>query len=128
DPGARAGDDQRPWHVAARSVARACRRRAAAGGGAEPARTVGAHGYYAIRSWPALFALSDQSALARDLVHADRMERSALCAADRARLVPALGGGVGAHRRDAIGAVRRGAHGGSDQAGLSRDSRASRQT
>src|SRR5487761_1915953 len=32
---------------------------------------------------PALFAFADQSAVARDLVHADRMERGALCAAGR---------------------------------------------
>ena len=38
---------------------------------------------------------------ARDLVHADRLGRGALRAADRARLVPALGGRLGAHRRDA---------------------------
>jgi SAM-dependent methyltransferase len=76
------------------------------------------------RPWPALFAQSDQSASARDLVHADRMERSFVCAADRTRLVPALGGGVGAHGRDAIGALCRRASGGSDQAGLSRDSSA----
>ena len=103
-------------------------RRAAAGGGAEPARPVGAHGHDAVRPRPALFALADQSAFARDLVHADRLERGALRAADRARLVPALGGRLGAHRRDAVGAVRRRASGGSDQAGLSRDPGAPRQT
>src|SRR5664280_2431271 len=102
--------------------------RAAGGGGAEPARPVGAHGHHAVRPWPALFALADQSALARDLVHADRLERGALRAADRARLVPAFGGGVGAHRLDAVGAVRRRAHGGSDQTGLPRNSGAARET
>ena len=119
--GAWAGNDERPGHAVARSVAGAGVGRAAAGGGAEPARPVGAHGHDAVRSWPALFAHADQSAVARDLVHADRLERGALRAAGRARLVPALGGGVGAHRRDAVGAVRRRASGGSDQAGLSRD-------
>ena len=44
-----------------------------------------------------------------------------------ARLVPALGGRLGAHRRDAVGAVRRRASGGSDQAGLPRDPGAPRQ-
>ena len=56
-------------------------RRPADGGGAEPARRLGAHGYHAVRSRPALFALADQSAAARDLVHADRLERGALRAA-----------------------------------------------
>ena len=65
--------------------------------------------------------------VARDLVHADRLERGALRAAGRARLVSAFGGGLGAHRRDTVGAVRRRAHGGSDQAGLPRDPRAPRQ-
>ena len=63
------------------------------------------------------------AAPARHLVHADRMERGALCAADRARLVPAFGGGLGAHRRDDLGAVRGRAHRGGNQAGLSRRSR-----
>src|SRR5450830_341455 len=128
DPGARAGNDQRSGRAAARGLARAGVGRAAAGGGAEPARPVGAHGHDPIWSWPALFAFADQSALARDLVHADRMERGALRAADRARLVFALSRGLGAHRGDAVGAVRRRAHGGSDQAGLPRDPRAPRQT
>ena len=38
---------------------------------------------------------------ARGLVHAGGLERGAVRAADRARLVPALGGGLGAGRRDA---------------------------
>ncbi len=38
----------------------------------------------------------------------------------RAQLVPADGGGVGAHRRDAVGAVRRRPYRRGDQAGLSR--------
>ena len=62
---------------------------------------------------------------ARGLVHAGGLERSALRAADPARLVPALGGGLGAHRRDDLGAVRRRAYRRGDQAGLSRDSGAS---
>ena len=56
--------------AAARGLAGAGRRRAAAGGGAEPARTVGAHGHDAVRPRPALFALADHAAAARDLVHA----------------------------------------------------------
>ena len=59
--------------------------------------------------------------LARDLVHADRMGRGALRAANRPRLVSAFGGGLGAHRGDALGAVRRRAHRRGDEAGLSRD-------
>ncbi len=43
-----------------------------------------------------------------------------------AKLVPALGGRVGARGRDALGAVRRRAHRGSDQAGLSADPGAAR--
>ncbi len=81
--------------------------RAVAGGGAEPARLVGAHGYDAVRPWAALFAHADQPAVAGNLVYADRMGRSALRAADRARLVFAVGGRLGAHRLDAVGAVCR---------------------
>ena len=51
--------------------------------------------------------------------------RGAVRAADPARLVPALGGGLGAHRRDHLGAVRRRAYRRGDQAGLSRNSGAS---
>ena len=40
----------------------------------------------------------------------------------RAQLVPAFGGGVGAHRRDTVGAVRRRPYRRGDQAGLSRHS------
>ncbi len=97
-----------------------------AGGGAEPPRAVGAHGHDAVRPWPALFAHADQPAAARDLVHADRLGRGLIRAADRARLVPALGRRLGAHRRDAVGAVCRRASGGGDQAGLSGDSGAAR--
>ena len=43
-------------------------------------------------------------------------------AADPARLVPALGAGVGARRRHHLGALRRRAHRRGHQAGLSRDS------
>ena len=39
----------------------------------EPARRLGADGHHAVRSWPALFALADHAAHARDLVHADRL-------------------------------------------------------
>ena len=90
-----------PIGAVARSLARAGAGRAAARRRAQPARAVGAHGHDAVRSRPALFALADHATASRDLVHADRLGRSALRAADRARLVPALGGGVGAHRRDA---------------------------
>ncbi len=76
-----------PAALAARRLARARGGRASARGDAEPARPVGAHGHHAVRSRPAVLALADQSIAARDLVHADRMGRSALCAADPARLV-----------------------------------------
>ena len=59
---------------------------------------MGAHGHDAVRPRPALFALADHASPARDLVHADRLGRGALRAADRARLVPALGGRLGARR------------------------------
>src|SRR5580700_10805647 len=55
------------------------------------------------------------------------MERGALRAAGRARLVSALGGGVGAHWRNAVGAVRWRASCGSDKAGLSRDTGTARE-
>src|SRR5262245_35373807 len=109
-------------------MARAGVRRTVACGRAKSAWPLGAHGHDAIRAWSSLFTQSDQSALARNLVHADRLERGALCAADRGRLVPALGGGVGAHRSDVVGAVRRRASGRSNEAGLSRDSSTARET
>ena len=67
------------------------------------------------------------ASVARDRIHADALERSALCAADRTRLVPALGGGVGTHRRDDLGAVRRRPHCRGDEAGLSRGAGATRE-
>ena len=59
---------------------------------------------------------------ARGLVHAGGLGRGALRAADPARLVPALGGGLGAGRRDHLGAVCRRPYRRGDQAGLSRHS------
>jgi len=50
-------------------VARLGRGRAAVDRGAEPARRLGAPRYDAVRPWPALFALADHAAPARDLVH-----------------------------------------------------------
>src|SRR5262249_45394373 len=76
---------------------------------------------------PALFAPADHAAPARNLVHADLVGRGALRAAGLARLVPARRRGLGAHRRDDLGAVRRRAHRGGDQAGLSRDPGAARE-
>src|SRR5258708_38354291 len=61
-----------------------------------------------------------------DLVHADGVGRSAVHAAGRGRLVPALGDGMGARRGGAVAAFRRRPYRGSHQAGLSRDSRAPR--
>ena len=124
--GACAGKFGRPGRAAARSVAGARRRRPTAGGGAQPARAVGAHGHDAVRSGPALFAAADHAPPARDLVHADRMGRGALRAADRARLVPALGRGLGTRRRNDLGAVCRRAYRRGDEAGLSRDPGAAR--
>src|ERR1035437_7528434 len=94
---------------------------------------------------PALSALVDENELplpdsAVDrviLVHALEMTNDPaallrevwrVLASGGGRLVVALSRGVGAHRGDAVGAVRRRAHGGSDQAGLPRDPRAPRQT
>ena len=73
-----------------------------------------------------VFALANHSSAARGLVHAGGLERGALCAADPARLVPALGGGLGAHRRDHLGAVRRRSYRRGQQAGLPRHSGAAR--
>ena len=115
-----------PGALSARSVARACVGRTPACGCAEPARPLGANGHDAVRSWAAIFAQPDQSAPARDLVHANRLERGPLRAAGRARLVLADGGRVGAHGRNAVGAVCRRASGGGDQAGLSRNTGAAR--
>ena len=64
----------------------------------------------------------DHAAVARHLVHADRLGRGALCAADPAQLVPALGGRVGTHRRHAVGAVRRRPYRRGDETSLSRHS------
>ena len=87
---------------------------------------VGAHGHDAVRPRPALFALADHPSAARDLVHADRLGRGSLRAANLARLVPALGRGLGARRRDDVGAVCRRSYRRSDQAGLSRHPGAAR--
>src|SRR6185312_849306 len=107
-------------------LARAGARRPVARRHSQSAGPVGAHGHDPIRLWPALFALADHAAAALDVFYSDRLGRGALRAADRARLVPALLGGLGAHRRDAVGAVRRGPHRRSHQAGLSRHSGAAR--
>ena len=56
----------------------------------------------------------------------DRVGRGALRAADRARLVPALGGGLGTRRRNDLGAVCRRAYRRGDEAGLSRHPGAAR--
>src|SRR4029079_7514019 len=87
---------------------------------------MGPHRHDPVRTRPALFAFSDNGIVARDLVHADRMGRGAVRAADRAQLVSPLGGRLGAHRRFALGPLRRRAYRGGDQAGLSRNSGAAR--
>ena len=97
-PGACAGNRATTLRRCCASVAGAGGRRPHARGGAEPARAVGAHGYDAVRPRPPLFALADHASVARDLVHADRLGRCALRAADRPPLVSALGVGMGAHR------------------------------
>jgi hypothetical protein len=71
-----------------------------------------------------LFALADQLSFARDLVHADRMGRGALCAAGRARWF--LRSARAWARRLDLGAVRRRAYHGGDQAGLPRNPGAAR--
>jgi hypothetical protein len=76
---------------------------------------------HAVRSRQALFALADHAVAAADLVHADRVGRGFVRAADGRRLVPAFGDGVGAGRRGAVAAFRRRSYRGSDQAGLPRD-------
>ena len=59
--GACAGKLGRPGRAAARSLAGAGRRRPIARRGAEPARTLGAHGHDAVRPRPALFAPADHA-------------------------------------------------------------------
>src|SRR4029077_17379789 len=90
-------------------------------GCAKPARSVGAHGHDAVRLRSTLFAQPDQSAPARNLVHANRLERGPLRTA-RERLVLADGGRVGAYGSDAVGAVCRRASGGGHPTGIPRDS------
>src|ERR1700728_888128 len=107
-------------------MASAGRRWPTSGRGAQPAWTVGAHGHDTLWARPALFAQPDYAAVAPYLVHPDRLARGALCTADTPRLVLALGGGLGTHRRHAVGAVRRRAYCRSDQAGLSRHPGAAR--
>src|SRR5438067_1049413 len=75
-------------------------------GDPEPARRVDAHGQYAVRSRPALFARADHAIAAADLVHAGLVGRGAVPAAGRQQLVPPLGHGVGACRCRAVAAVR----------------------
>src|SRR5262245_20187959 len=88
---------------------------------------MGAHGYHALWSRPALFALADLAAAARHLVHAGGMVGGALHAAGRARLVHPLRRGLGAGGGDHLGAVRGCAYRGGDQAGLSRCSEPARE-
>src|SRR3954465_11039829 len=102
-------------------MARAGGRRTFARGDPEPPRCVGAHRHHAVRPWAAVFAFTNHDAVARDLVHADRMGRGAVRAADRAQLVLALSRRMGAHRRNAIGAVRRRTYRGSNETAVSRD-------
>src|SRR5262249_7351676 len=78
------------------------------------------------RPWPTLFALADHGIVARDLVHTDRLGRGPLRAADRARLVSAFGGCLGAGGRDDFGTIRRRACRRGNEAGLSRHPRAAR--
>src|SRR6478752_4816227 len=113
---------------AGRGVAGARVRWPSARGRTKPARPLGANGHHALRARTSLLAQSDQPAFARDLVYSNRVERSSLCAAGRTWLVSAVGGRMGANRRDAVGAVCGRASGGSDQAGLSRDPGAAGET
>ncbi len=115
-----------PAGPAARGLAGAGSGRAAARGCAEPARSMGPPRYHAVRARPALFAVSDHTAPARGLVHADRMGRGAARAAGRSRLVPAIGGGMGTGGLGDRRTVCGGAHRRSNQAGLPGNSGAAR--
>src|ERR1700722_6011492 len=75
------------------------------GGDPEPARGLDPHRHHAIRSRPAVFALSNHAIAAADLVHADGMGRGVVHAAGSRRLVPALRHCMGARRRRAVVAV-----------------------
>ena len=121
-----AGNVRRSGTAAARSVARAGAVRPADRGDPESPRRMDTHRRDAVRPWPALFARADHATAAADLVHPDRLGRGAVHAAGRRRLVPALGAGMGAGGRSAVAAICRRAHRGGEQAGLSRDPRASR--
>src|SRR4051794_6271690 len=136
---AAAGCERRPHPAGSRAGAIGRSGRAAAGGLAgvgalrtddcdhpQPARGLDSDRQYAVRAGPALFALADHTPAAPDLVHADGVGRSAVHAAGRRRLVSAVGDCLGAGRRGAVAAVRGGSHCRSDQAGLSRHSRAPR--
>src|SRR3569833_1558730 len=96
------------------------------GGDSQSPRRLGAQRHHAVRARPALFAHSGHAIAAADLVHADRMERSVVRAADRQWLDVAFGDGVGTDECGAIVAVSRFASGRGDQAGLSRRCRQAR--
>src|SRR5215813_2643829 len=119
-PGTRLRGKPRRRGAAARGVARTGGRRPNSRGGAEPARLVGPHGHDPVRPRTAVFTLADHAPVARDLVHADRVGRGAVCASDRPPLVSTFGIGVGAHGRNHVGTVCRGASRGGNQAGVSR--------
>src|SRR5215831_12892219 len=99
-------------------MARAGGRRPNSRGGAEQAWLVGPHGHDAVRPRTALFPLTANAPVARDMVHADRMGRGALRAADRSSLVFAFGFSLGTHRCDDVGAICRGASRRGDKASL----------
>lgn len=83
------------------------------------------HRHDAVRTRPSVLAHANHRLAAADLVHAERLGRGAVHAADRARLVPAFGAGMGADGGSVVAAGRRRAYRRGHQAGLSRHSRAS---
>src|SRR5258705_7558403 len=99
-------------------MARAGGRRPNSRGRTEQAWRVGSDGHDAVRARTTLFPLAGNAPSARDMVYADRVGRRALRAADRSSLVSAFGISLGTHRRDDVGAIRRGPSPRSDKAGL----------
>src|SRR5262245_23782668 len=88
---------------------------------AEQAWLVGPNGHHAFRSRTALLPLAVNAPFARDMVHANRVGRRALRAADRPSLVFAFGVSLGTHWCDGVGAVCRSASRRGYEAGVSGD-------
>src|SRR5262249_22268908 len=75
-------------------------------------------------AWPAVFPFADHSLIARSVVHASGLGGGSVCPSCRARLVPAIGNGMGTSGRRDCRAICRSAYRGGHQAGLSRHTRA----